>query len=262
MKHYGDITKLNGAELPIADIITGGSPCQDLSVAGKRAGLSGERSGLFMEQIRIIKEMREHDRATNTGADDDIRLVRPRYMVWENVPGAFSSNKGEDFRIVLEETAHVVDKTAVVPRPADGKWAPAGCIMGDGWSIAWRVHDAQFWGVPQRRRRIALIADFGGQSAPEILFERESMQGNSEPSGTPGEGITSRAERGVDEAGGARADSMTSNKVYSIGHDIRSARFTDDEITDPLTVSDYKEPIAVAYGIFKAKMIGSFFIVK
>lgn len=150
MKHYGDITKISGFSVPVTDIVTGGSPCQDLSVAGKRAGLDGERSGLFMEQIRIIKEMREHDRA-DKGADVNIRLLRPRYMVWENVPGAFSSNKGEDFRCVLEETAKIVCEDAVIPRPPKGKWSPSGCIMGDGWSIAWRVHDAQFWGVPQRR---------------------------------------------------------------------------------------------------------------
>lgn len=181
MKHYGDITKLHGAELPIVDIITGGSPCQDLSVAGKREGLAGERSGLFMEQIRLIKEMREHDR--NTRPDVDFRLLRPRYMVWENVPGAFSSNKGEDFRAVLEETARIVDKNATIPKPEGGRWTPSGCIMGSGWSIAWRVHDAQFWGVPQRRKRIALVADFGGESAPEILFERKGMSGDIEESG-------------------------------------------------------------------------------
>lgn len=122
MKHYGDITKLNGADLPIVDIITGGSPCQDLSVAGKRAGLSGERSGLFMEQIRIVKEMREHDKQQRTiaGSDVDLRLVRPRYMVWENVPGAFSSNKGEDFRCVLEEVCRVADQTTTIPESPRG----------------------------------------------------------------------------------------------------------------------------------------------
>jgi len=174
MKHYGDITKLNGHDLPIVDIITGGSPCQDLSIAGKREGLAGARSGLFMEQIRIIKEMREHDRA-NSGTNEHIR---PRYMVWENVPGAFSSNKGEDFRTVLEETAKIADEAAIIPGFEGGRWTPSGCILGNGWSIAWRVHDAQFWGVPQRRKRIALVADFGGQTAPEILFERESLSGN------------------------------------------------------------------------------------
>ena len=180
MKHYGDITKINGNDVPIVDIVCGGSPCQDLSVAGKRAGLDGERSGLFMEQIRIIKEMREHDKS-NRGADVDIRLLRPRFMVWENVPGAFSSNKGEDFRCVLEETARIVDKNAIIPRlEGKQKWTPSGCILGNGWSIAWRVHDAQFWGVPQRRKRIALVADFGGYAAPEILFEREGLSGDSQ----------------------------------------------------------------------------------
>ena len=176
MKHFGDITKIDGHLLPEVDVVTGGSPCQDLSVAGKRAGLAGERSGLFMEQIRVIKEMREQYVRTH-GAT---HLVRPRYMVWENVPGAFSSNGGEDFRAVLEETARVCDPNAVIPRPP-GRWTPSGCIMGRGWSIAWRVHDAQFWGVPQRRKRIALVADFGGASAPDILFERESGDRNFTP---------------------------------------------------------------------------------
>lgn len=167
MHNYGDITNIKGSEVPIVDIVTGGSPCQDLSVAGKRAGLAGERSGLFMEQIRLIKEMRDEYRRTN----DDGRNVSPRYMVWENVAGAFSSNKGEDFRAVLEETAKVTDKDAVIPESPKGKWTPCGCILGNGWSIAWRVHDAQFWGVPQRRKRICLLADFNGHSAGKILFE-------------------------------------------------------------------------------------------
>ena len=176
MRHLGDIKKINGAEIEPVDIITGGSPCQDLSVAGGRAGLGGDRSGLFMEQIRVIKEMREHDKAVR-GTDVDLR---PRYMVWENVPGAFTSNKGEDFRAVLEETAKIADENAVIPRPEGNKWTPSGAILGDGWSIAWRVHDAQFWGVPQRRKRISLVADFGGRSAPEILFERKSLSRHSE----------------------------------------------------------------------------------
>lgn len=192
MIHLGDITKISGYTAPPVEVIIGGSPCQDLSVAGKRAGLQGERSGLFMEQIRIIKEMRENDRRIRT--DDH---VRPRYMVWENVPGAFSSAKGEDFRAVLEETARIADENAVIPRPEGGKWTTAGCIMGDGWSIAWRVLDAQFWGVPQRRRRIALVADFGGYTAPEILFERESVCGDSQASGTMREGTAGDAEKGV-----------------------------------------------------------------
>ena len=181
MKHLGDITKLKGTEVPIVDIVCGGSPCQDLSVAGKRAGLKHSekgddettRSGLFMEQIRLIREMRNEciRQLQMRGSDIDVRLVRPRYMVWENVQGAFSSNKGEDFRCVLEETAKIVDKDAVIPGPAKGKWPPAGCIISDNYSLAWRTHDSQFWGVPQRRKRICLLADFNGQSAPDILFE-------------------------------------------------------------------------------------------
>ena len=178
MLHLGDITQISGYTVPIVDVVVGGSPCQDLSVAGKRAGLEGERSGLFMEQLRVIKEMREHDRRIGRTGES----IRPRYMVWENVPGAFSSNKAEDFRIVLEETAKVKDPNAVIPMPDNGKWTTAGCILGDGWSIAWRVCDAQFYGVPQRRRRIALIADFGGHSAPEILFVRKGVSRDSEPS--------------------------------------------------------------------------------
>ena len=198
MKHYGDITKINGADVEPVWIVTGGSPCQDLSVAGKRAGLDGERSGLFMEQIRIIKEMRENDR--RKGRTDE--LVRPRYMVWENVKGAFSSNKGQDFRVVLEETAKIADENAVIPRlEGKQKWTPSGCILGDGWSIAWRVHDAQFWGVPQRRKRIALVADFGGMSAPEILFEREGLSGNTEQSGEKGEDLAADTEGSVRTAG-------------------------------------------------------------
>ena len=192
----GDITKISGYTAPVVDCLIGGSPCQDLSVAGKRAGLDGERSGLYMEQIRIVKEMRAQDaRYGKTGVD-----IRPRYMVWENVPGAFSSNKGEDFRIVLEELAKVKDKDAVIPMPE--KWTNHGCIVGDGWSIAWRVLDAQFWGtsdkpLPQRRRRIALVADFGGESAPEILFVREGVSGHIEPGEPKRKETPSDATRGV-----------------------------------------------------------------
>lgn len=181
MKHLGDITKISGHTAPIVDCIIGGSPCQDLSVAGKRAGLDGERSGLFMEQIRIIKEMRDNDRR-NGRSDVD---VRPRYMVWENVPGALSSNKGEDFRVVLEEVARISEEGVTIPRPEKGKWSTTGVIIGDGYSIAWRVFDAQYWGVPQRRRRICLVADFNGYSAAEVLFNeaehnRSTNRGNSD----------------------------------------------------------------------------------
>lgn len=150
---------------------------QDLSVAGRRAGLAGERSGLYMEQIRLIKEMRNESKRqlSMRGADDSSRYLRPRYMVWENVKGAFSSNKGEDFRCVLEEAAKVVDEDAVIPMPEKGKWQTSGLIMGDGWSIAWRVHDAQFWGVPQRRQRVCMVCDFNGYTAGDIVFDVRSM---------------------------------------------------------------------------------------
>jgi DNA (cytosine-5)-methyltransferase 1 len=193
MRHLGDITKISGYTAPVVDCIIGGSPCQDLSVAGKRAGLDGERSGLYIEQVRIVKEMRERDERNGKSGVD----IRPRYMVWENVPGAFSSNKGEDFRIVLEELAKVKEPNAVIPMPDKGKWANSGCIVGDGWSIAWRVLDAQFWGVPQRRRRIALVADFGGQSAPEILFVSQSLSGDIEPSEPKRKATSPDASRGI-----------------------------------------------------------------
>lgn len=165
MKHLGDITKIHGDKIEPVDCITFGSPCQDLSIAGRRAGLAGERSGLFMEAVRIIKEMRS---STNG--------LYPTFAIWENVPGAFSSNGGEDFRAVLEELARVEQPDASIPRPPKGgRWNKAGAIAGNGWSLAWRQLDAQYWGVPQRRKRIALVADFGGQRAAEILFERTGV---------------------------------------------------------------------------------------
>ena len=201
MQHFGDITKLSGYTLPVVDVITGGSPCQDLSVAGKRAGLDGERSGLFMEQIRIVKEMRERDKANGrTGY-----LIRPRYMVWENVPGAFSSNKGEDFQAVLTEIVRIVDTECPdVPLPEKGKWSKSGCLRDDmgRWSVAWRVHDAQFWGVAQRRKRLSVIVDFGGLSAPEILFERKGMRWYPDESSKKGEETPRGTGEGSDEASG------------------------------------------------------------
>lgn len=195
MKHLGDICKINGAGIEPVDCITGGSPCQDLSIAGKRAGLAGERSGLFMEQVRIVKEMRERDRRNGRAGD----MVRPRFLVWENVPGAFSSNGGEDFQAVLEEIIHIAEPTVSVPR-FEGKWTKAGAIDGDGWSVAWRTHDAQYWGVPQRRRRISVVADFGGQSAGEILFERKSVSRHPAESGTARERLAGNAESGASYA--------------------------------------------------------------
>ena len=223
MKHYGDITKIRGNEVEPVDIIVGGSPCQDLSVAGKRAGLEGERSGLFMEQIRIIKEMR----ASGNNTVESIR--RPRYMVWENVPGCLNSGKnykGEDFRIVLEETARVVEEGTVIPRPAKDKWSNSGCVMGDGWSIAWRIHDAQFWGVPQRRRRISLVADFRGLTAPEILFEREGVsrdltesgEAKQDSAGDTGESVENakRSVFCVDQGAGKSACAVTKDQAPTL----------------------------------------------
>lgn len=198
MLHVGDITKLDGAALPPVEVICGGSPCQDLSVAGKRQGLAGERSGLFMEQVRIVKEMREAD--GRRGIPDD--LVRPRYLVWENVPGAFSSAGGEDFRAVIEEIVRIKDSSCHVPRPDAGRWGPAGAaILGDKFSLAWRVLDAQFWGVAQRRRRIFLVADFGGLTAPEILFKQDSLPGNPAAGGGEGQGAAAAVKGGADGAG-------------------------------------------------------------
>lgn len=172
MKHLGDITKIHGDKIEPVDCITFGSPCQDLSIAGRRVGLAGERSGLFMEAVRIIKEMRL---STNG--------LYPTFAIWENVPGAFSSNGGEDFRTVLEELARVEQPDAIIPRPPmGGRWSKAGAIAGNGWSLAWRQLDAQYWGVPQRRKRIALVVDFAGGRAGKILFERESVPGHPDQS--------------------------------------------------------------------------------
>lgn len=199
MQHTGDITKLNGKTLPLVDVICGGSPCQDLSVAGQRRGLAGERSGLFMEQVRIVKEMRNADE--NRGLPD--HLVRPRYLVWENVPGAFSSAQGEDFRAVIEEIVRIKDSACHVPRPDTGRWEPSGAaILGDRFSLAWRVLDAQYWGVAQRRRRIFLVADFGGRTAPQILFEQDRLFGDSSESRSAGQGTAGAASQGADHTGG------------------------------------------------------------
>lgn len=202
MKHYGDITKINGAEAEPVNVIIGGSPCQDLSVAGKQAGLAGERSGLFMEQLRVIKEMREADLRRGRTADN----IRPRFMVWENVPGAFSANKGADFAAVLQETAKVVCRETPAILMPKGGWPSAGCLVGVGgeWSIAWRVFDAQFWGVPQRRKRIALVADFGGKCAPEILFERGGVCGNIKTGEKPREDPAGNPQNSIDTASRTR----------------------------------------------------------
>ena len=211
MKHLGDISKIKGGEIEPVDIITFGSPCQDLSVAGKRAGLKHEangdeettRSGLFMEAIRIIKEMRE---ATNGRY--------PTFALWENVPGAFSSNRGADFRIVLEELIKIAEPSAVMPPvPAKGGWPYADSYTGDGWSLAYRVFDAQYWGVPQRRRRIHLVIDFRGLCARKILFERDGLRGYFETGRTP-----RQTAAGDAEASPGTAD--CEGKCYAIDHAI------------------------------------------
>ena len=208
MIHYGDITQIDGSKIPVVDGICFGSPCQDLSVAGCRKGLKHEengdnettRSGLFFEAIRVIKQMREGDK--NNGRADF--AIRPRFIVFENVPGLFSSNRGKDFQAVLTEIVRITQPDAPdVPLPEKG-WSKSGCLMGYGedgcpFSIAWRVHDAQFWGVPQRRKRIALVADFGGVSASEILFVRKGCSGNPEPSGEKRKGTAGDSETGSGE---------------------------------------------------------------
>ena len=195
----GDICKINGAEIEPVWCITGGSPCQDLSIAGKRAGLAGARSGLFMEQVRIVKEMREADKRNGRTCD----MVRPRYLVWENVVGAFSSNKGKDFAAVLEEIIKIVEPEAPgieVPEKGWPTWGGYHDEMGGRWSVVWRTHDAQYWGVPQRRRRISVVADFGGDTASEIQFDGESLPGDIAESGASGEGSAEAAESGFNPA--------------------------------------------------------------
>lgn len=169
----GDISKVNGAEIPPVDILTNSSPCQDLSVAGKRAGLDGERSGLFLEVVRITKEMRNADRLRSGRATE---YLRPRFWCWENVPGALSSAGGADFRTVLEETIGIVEPEVHVSQPK--KWGKNGIVDGDNWQLAWRIMDAQYYGVAQRRRRLYLVLDTFGHRAGEILFERESVSWN------------------------------------------------------------------------------------
>lgn len=239
MKHLGDVSKVKGGEIEPVDIITFGSPCQDMSIAGKRAGLKhadmGDdettRSGLFLEAIRIIKEMRE---ATNG--------VYPRYAIWENVPGAFSSNRGEDFRTVLEEFIRVKEKDAVMPDVPKAGWPYADCYSGNGWSLAYRVFDAQYWGVPQRRRRIYLVADFRGERAKEILFERKGLREDIEESRTQGKGTAKNLENGIGADDNDRLvfsfDSLSSNSMKSSNphsgcRSVKIAKTLDTSTQDP-----------------------------
>lgn len=247
MKHLGDISKINGAEIEPVDIITFGSPCQDLSVAGKRAGLKHEdngdeettRSGLFMEAVRIIKEMRD---ATNG--------EYPSFALWENVPGAFSSNKGEDFRIVLEELVKIVEPTAVMPAVSKSGWPYADSYRGDGWSLAYRVFDAQYWGVPQRRRRIHLILDLRGERAREVLFEREGLRGYFAESGTTWQAASADAERGfgADDRAGI-SDVIPINTMIATRHKQlgRGTGFGVGEVGEPQFTISAGHEHAVAY---------------
>lgn len=251
MKHLGDINKVNGAEIEPVDVITFGSPCQDLSVAGKRAGLKHEdngddettRSGLFMEAVRIIKEMRK---ATNG--------LYPRFAVWENVPGAFSSNGGEDFRTVLEELIKIVEPSAVMPPVPKNGWAYADCYMGDGWSLAYRVFDAQYWGVPQRRRRIYLVADFRGECAGKVLFEREGLRGYFATGGTSWQGTSG------DAAGGTTANDRDAAKDgVAIGVDCYNHVLTGDKsksMTAAATDSDHVPCVVQSVGCFQNIGVG------
>ena len=265
----GDINRLNGAEIPPVDIICAGSPCQGLSISGKKKGLNDERSGLFRKAIDIVRGMRT---ATNGEF--------PKFFIWENVPGAFSTNQRHDFKAVLQEITETE-----IPIPASGQWATAGMVRSGRCDIAWRVSDAQYWGVPQRRRRIFLVSDFRDKEFRNtaVLFEPESVQGDIESGGNEGQGTaagiendiraTSSFESGITAREGSVAviekpqaysfDSLASNSmkssnphsgcravdvvcpVVSMGHDERSAGFIPG-IADPLTASDYKQPPIVA----------------
>lgn len=213
MKHLGDVCGIDGGQMEAVDVITFGSPCQDLSTAGKQEGIhEGKRSSLFFQAIRIIQEMRA---ATNG--------KYPRFAIWENVPGAFSSHKGEDFRAVLQaftEAAGGAEDT--IPMPEKGKWSKAGVIVGDGWSLAWRTYDAQFWGVPQRRKRIYLVADFGSERAGQILFEREGVRRDHQPGEETG-------KRTSGHAGG----SPDGNHIAFAWNNSGKAGLSDSETTAP-----------------------------
>lgn len=197
MKHYGDITKLSGYDLPVVDCICGGSPCQNLSVAGNQKGLEGSESRLFLEQVRIVREMLNNGRSNGSSG--------LRFMVWENVPGAMQTNGGRDFQRVLSEIVQICEPNApAVPMPKSGKWTKSGCLYDDmgGWSVAWRIHNSEFWGVCQRRRRIALVADFRGLAAPEVLFERRGLcRDHSEKCGK-GENVTAGVVKSAEKSSG------------------------------------------------------------
>lgn len=229
VKHYGDVSRMDGSQLEPVDIITFGSPCQDLSLAGKRQGLEGSRSGLFYEAVRIIREMR---RAT------DGRY--PRWCIWENVPGAFSSNKGEDFRCVIETLCQVADESVYIPRPE--KWNPAGAVMGDSYTLAWRQLDAQYWGVAQRRKRVFIVTNFaeGGEGrAPEVLFDSGSLHGNSEKMQSQGQETAREIGESTDTAVSVVCPVYSTAKYY---YHCKAQ----ENVVDTLVASDYKDPPTVS----------------
>lgn len=225
MKHYGDVSKISGADLEPVDIITFGSPCQDMSVAGKRAGLDGARSGLFFQAVRIIKEMRA-------------KYQKPRFIVWENVRGALSSAGGDDFRRVLEEICNVKKSDVSVPKPE--KWNSSGLIMGDDFSVAWRVLDAQYWGVPQRRKRIYLVADFDGDSAGKILFESEGVSGHSAKMQAARKDFARTAQNGAGETGwGKEVLNDQGGSAISVEHDL-----------SPTLRAETHQYLPIVYGLY------------
>ena len=250
VKHLGSVTDIKGNEIDPVDVITFGSPCQDLSVAGKRAGLKHEgngddettRSGLFMEAVRIAKEMREA-----TGGK------YPRVLFWENVPGAFSSNKGEDFRVVCEELIKIVEPSAVMPPVPKAGWAYADSYMGDGWSLSYRVLDAQYWGVPQRRKRIFLIIDLGGERAEEILFKRDGLRGYFEAGRSPWQGVTGNA---ADSVGATDCENVGVNVAYGwpLGFRPENVRVYEETAT---TLCNGTRP-GFTNGVIQPAYVGSF----
>ena len=243
MKHYGDVSQMRGADLPPVDIITFGSPCQDMSIAGRRDGLDGSRSSLFYEAIRIVKEMRE-----KTNGE------KPRFIVWENVPGAFSSNKGQNFKAVLEAVIGIKEPAAQVPAPEKRGWPNADYYVGDGWSVAYRVLDAQWWGVPQRRARIFLVADFAGQSAPEILFESEGVSGYTPQGFRSWQGAAGDSSEGSGETGGGGSDGCLGNVAGEVSPGAKGIVLNDqggtrmdvtEEVTSTLRAEAHHPPVVL-----------------
>lgn len=227
VKHYGDVSALDGAKLEPVDVITFGSPCQDMSVAGRRAGLDGARSGLFHQAIRIIREMRE---ATHG--------EKPRFIVWENVPGAFSSNHGQDFKAVLDAVIGIKEPGAEVPPPDKGRWRHADLFLGDGWSVAYRVLDAQYWGVAQRRRRVFLVADFDSERAGEILFDRDGLRGDPRKGKAPWPGTAGDSADGAGASGCWCVNPQASSGI-TVTRDVTATLVAQDHGHHPAVLAVY-----------------------